>query len=727
MLASTSAVAFLAGGASGALAQAQAPDATASASADAAKPALEEIVVTGERNNKYGTDVVQAGSFRGAKTLDTPLTVSVITSAVLKSQQAIDLIDALRNTAGVTSSSGSPAVYNNLNIRGITVDTRSNFKLDGSLNALSSVAFPLEDKDRVEVLKGASALYYGFSNPSGIVNMTMKRPTENMLLNVTEFGDSHGGAGGAVDFGDTWQTGIGRFGARINGVYADQDLGIKYVKGHRYLIAGAFDYKPTSKLTLTMDVERFEKDIVEPASFRYTTLPTSTPANPYPKIVIPPLRNPKDNFGPNWATNDASETNLLGKANYKISSAWNLSAFVGQSRLHRIRFLPQFAPNASNPTATGLGTLTVSPQNSVFKNVNYAAELAGVVDLGPFKNELLVGASRGIKDSHTPIAVKKNFTNYNYLNPVFLPNPHLVPGTTADTTRIDDIGYYFFDRINFHDWFQVLGGVRKSDYTESNLTQNKQTFHANPLSYSYGAVLKPTKWASVYGTYIQGLETTPPAPTNATNQNQQLPPTKSSQREAGVKLEPWTGLLFQAAYFDIRRGSAYLRGDNVYVIDGRARYRGEEVSLTGNVTKDLSVILSATKLSAKQISGAPTSIIGGVFSPTAVGKRIEGTPKVTASLAAEYSLGKLIEGLSISGGVYYVGNQAINALNEAFVPAYTTYDLGASYTRAVANHPVTFRVNGQNITNKRYYVSTTGSTLAENLPSTIKFSVSTSF
>src|ERR1700755_1118506 len=59
------------------------------------RPALEEIIVTGERNNKFGTDVVQAGSFRGAKTLDTPLTVSVISSAVLESQQAVELIDAL--------------------------------------------------------------------------------------------------------------------------------------------------------------------------------------------------------------------------------------------------------------------------------------------------------------------------------------------------------------------------------------------------------------------------------------------------------------------------------------------------------------------------------------------------------------------------------------------------------------------------------------------------------
>src|SRR6185312_17563629 len=76
-------------------------------------PVLEEVVVTGARNNQFGTDVVQAGSFRGANALDVPLTVSVIPSAVLQSQQAITLMDALRNTAGVSSTGVGPVAYDN--------------------------------------------------------------------------------------------------------------------------------------------------------------------------------------------------------------------------------------------------------------------------------------------------------------------------------------------------------------------------------------------------------------------------------------------------------------------------------------------------------------------------------------------------------------------------------------------------------------------------------------
>jgi iron complex outermembrane receptor protein len=690
---------------------------------------LEEIVVTADRKNSFSADLVQAGSFRGARQLDTPLTISVVTSAVLKSQQAVDLIDAMRNTAGVTSSGVGPAVYNNVNIRGIAVDTRSNFRLNGSLPILSSIAFPLEDKDRVEVLKGASALYYGFSNPSGIVNLTMKRPTLSPLFDTTLFGDSHGGAGAAVDLGNTWD----KFGARVNAVYANVDTGVKYANGHRYLLSGAFDYRPTDNLTLTLDVETFRKRIVEPGIFRFTTIPTPTVANPYPSITLPPLVSAKSNFGPSWAYNDAQETNALLKGVWKINEAWSLTADVGQSDLERDRQQSQLNP--TNYT-TGAGQLTINQQNSHFRTTNMRAELAGTFATGPFVHELLIGTSHAVKDAFSPIAIKalcpgatptspRITCAQNFFNPVPIPQT-AIPLFNADTNRIEDTGYYLFDRVKYGEWLQLLGGVRKSDYEESDHTTGVTTFKAKPTSYSAGIVVKPKPWASLYATYIEGLETTPPAPTTAVNANQQIAPTTSTQKEYGLKIEPRRGLLFQAAYFDIDRGSTYVNGANVYVLDGRARYRGEEFSLTGEVTPELSLFASATFLEAKQISGAPT-VLTPTFSPTAVGKRIEATPKTTASVAAEYKLTRFVEGLSVTGAVYYVGNQAVNSLNQAFIPSYTTFDLGVAYSHEIYDHPTTFRINGQNITSKKYWASTGGLFLAESLPSTIKFSVSTSF
>ena len=62
---------------------------------------LEEVVISADRRKSFGADLVQAGTFRGAALIDTPLTVSVLPRELLEAQQATRLYDALRNTAGV--------------------------------------------------------------------------------------------------------------------------------------------------------------------------------------------------------------------------------------------------------------------------------------------------------------------------------------------------------------------------------------------------------------------------------------------------------------------------------------------------------------------------------------------------------------------------------------------------------------------------------------------------
>jgi iron complex outermembrane receptor protein len=222
------------------------------------------------------------------------------------------------------------------------------------------------------------------------------------------------------------------------------------------------------------------------------------------------------------------------------------------------------------------------------------------------------------------------------------------------------------------------------------------------------------------------LETTPAAPTTATNAGAVLPATKSRQIEGGVKVEPWKGLLLQAAYFDINRGSTFVDATNTYVQDGRATYKGFEFSATGELTQNWSLYASALFLKAKQATGAPTRTTP-TFVPTVVGLRIESTPKRTFSLSSEYRFEEWFPGVAVTGAVYYTGNQAINSVNSAFIPSVTLFDMGLSYKREVYGYMTTFRLNGQNITDKNYFGSTGASIIAKGTPRTIKFSVGTEF
>jgi iron complex outermembrane receptor protein len=283
------------------------------------------------------------------------------------------------------------------------------------------------------------------------------------------------------------------------------------------------------------------------------------------------------------------------------------------------------------------------------------------------------------------------------------------------------------------DWLQVLAGVRKANYTETNLDAGAITFEDSPTSISYGVVVKPWRWMSIYGTYIEGLESTPGAPITATNFGATFPATHSTQHEAGIKIEPQPGLLIQAAYFNIERDSAFTNGANVYVLDGRARFRGAEFSVTGEPLPDWSLYATGQFLDARQIAGADTLIatnpMTGVVTvvPTVVGRRIENTPELTFSLASEYRLSGLLPGFSVNGAVYYVGGRAVNQYNQAFIPGYTLFDIGAAYAGTVNRYKTTIRLAAQNIADRRYFSSTGASIVAQGPPRMVKFSVTTLF
>lgn len=713
-------------------------------------PVLDEIVVTADRT---GTELVQVGSFRGAKQLDTPLTIAVIPRDVLDTQQATSLLDALRNTAGVTTSQTAPTVYNNLAIRGIDVENRGNYRLNGTLPIINLTDLPLEDKERVEALKGASALYYGFTTPSGIINLTMKRPTQDPLLAMKIFGNSHGRVGGHVDFGGT--TGI--LGYRINAVYDRPDPGIDHTRGTRTLIAGSFDIKPTDNLTIQLDGEHIFKKVNEPGIYRFVSVPTATPTNLNPEIAIPDLIDPSTNFGPDWAFNRTEATNLLGKAIWKFSPAWEIVASAGISQLQRARHFNNLDPNNPNtdPTTGPVGEfpLSISYQPvAKFKNQNYRLEIAGAFDTFGIEHELLIGGSINVRANRSSASTAQTcfYSGTGALLGAGFPTTPIPAGATRQTcrqsitdphpipqlgepgaaennpTQITDKGLFLFDRMKITEWLQVLGGVRISDYQEKRLDTGVKTFSASPVSLSFGAVIKPVESVSIYGTYIEGLESTPGAPTTANNPNVQLPPSASTQYEAGVKWEPWRGFLFQAAYFDIKRDSAVINGDNLWVKDGRSSYKGVELSATGNVTPDWSIYGSALFLDAEYSSGAPTRLTPTI-APTIVGNRIENAPKKTFSLATEYRFTDMLPGFSINGAVYYTGNRAINSRNQGFIPAFTLFDLGAGYSTDIAGTETTFRVSAENITGKRYWASTGGLLLSQGAPSTVKFSIETKF
>lgn len=698
---------FFCGAALGALAAATPAAATASETETAAAVAVEtgtahvgeapvdEIVVTGDRRG-FGAALVQVGTFRGARLIDVPLTVNVVPQELLKAQAATGLFEALRNTAGVSRSQLNGATYDNVAIRGILVENRTSYRLNGSLPVINLVDLPLENKERVEVLKGVGALYYGFAPPSGIVNLVTKRPTASDLSTLSAFVTDRGATNVHADISRR----VGAVGVRINAAAGLVETGVRRFDGARQLVSLAADWQPSDRLSFRFDAEHVHKDVTEPSAIQL--LPAVAGV-----IKLPPIPDPRDNIGDEELRYDASATNLLARADFRLSDALAITVEGGQAVTTRDRDFSQL--EAYNLT-TGEGRLRVfQTRGQRFRNRNARAEAAAAFSTGPVSHALIAGVTGNWRFQNGR-SNRISLLAQNLFAPRDLVLSALDAATLATSPlNIRDLGAYVVDRATIGP-VQILAGLRYSDYrSRARSAAGVETrFELDKWTPSVGLLIKPDRDLTLYATYLEGLEEGGTAPANSANANDVLAPAISRQYEAGIKGELGRSLVFQLAAFQVTRPSAFTDpADNRFKLAGSARYRGVEGSLTGELTPQLSLYASGQYLDAETRRAV---------NPLLEGRRPENTPEYTGSLFAEYRPAGLA-GLAIGAGAFYVGERAVNNFNQAFVDGYTTYSASLRY--AIDGGPE-LQINADNLTGKRYYSAAGNGLLGVGLPRQVK-------
>jgi iron complex outermembrane receptor protein len=261
---------------------------------------LQAVKVTAARADGFAPKTVEAGSFRGADIMDVPSTVNVVTREVLELQAAGGLYDALRNTAGVTRQQNGGETWDQLVIRGIAVENRTNYRLNGSLPIMNFSQVPMEDKERVEVLKGATALYYGFTSPAGVVNFVTKRAGAKPVSTVGMMVDQNGSAVATADvarrFGEQ-QVACASTRPAARWVLMD-NVG----NGNRKFASAALDWRVNARLLLKADLEYDQRRVTEQAGI-------ALPAAVNGVIALPVAVDPKRLIGPDWAKFDATTKN----------------------------------------------------------------------------------------------------------------------------------------------------------------------------------------------------------------------------------------------------------------------------------------------------------------------------------------------------------------------------------------------------------------------------------
>ncbi|MBU2892030.1 TonB-dependent receptor [Colwellia sp. D2M02] len=666
------------------------------------KNTLETIVITTDRPRSFAANYVQAGTFRNSRVLDTALTTSILTKELLEAQQASSLADAVRNTAGVSYAQINTAIYSNLAIRGIRLENNTNYRLNGVLPLSNYIQMPLENKDRVEVLKGASGLYYGFGSPSGVINLVTERAYENKVT-AEAFASNHGSLGVNVDIEKTFDNS----GVRINLVTANEDLGVDRSSGDRHFASIGYDLSLSESLRFEFDGEYISRDITEQTEYYLL-------ANSDGEITLPPLLEPSTNHGAEWFKAEAESYNLLGSLTYDFSEFWQGTFAAGRSYSINTRRYSSFYGFDIDSGSGGKVALSTFPETE-YDNKVVDIKLSGGFNTGDIFHQVIAGGSLNTSNAVIPEKVKQGAWSQDLYHPENIAAVDTPQRTVKNEIDKEQKGLYLATHSQITQWLALTLGYRYTDYKNESFTSD---YYDKIGSLSGSILIQPTENLTLYASYIEGLEEGGLAQGIAKNAGEVLPAAVSEQQEVGLKYQSEQGLFFTAAYFDIDRVSAFIDPvTNYFVQDGRAVYQGVEVSASGELTDNLSLMVNATYIHAQQ---EKTS------SELLTSKRIENTPEHTASVFIKYNMPS-IEGLSVTAGAFYTGDRAVDALNSAFADSYTLFDIGANYQTMLLNHQVEFSLYGQNITNEKYWAATGSRLLAQGLPGTIKLTMSIQF
>lgn len=670
---------------------------TASSATAADAPTLDTVTVT-TRNAATATS--SAAGFGDEEVLRTPAAIRLIDAQTLADHHVRRMSDVIQLDASATDSYNAIGYWDYVTLRGFVLDGRYNYRRDG-LPISAETALGLENRERIELLKGTSGIQAGTSAPGGLVNHVIKRPTERNLRTARLEANSHGNLLGHVDLGGRLGTDRA-IGYRLNVAAEQMKNHVPGANGHRELVALAADWrlKPGSLLEIELEHSRRSQPGVPGLSLTGNTLPAP---NPYTNINRQPWSQPGVMSG------------LTGSVRYEqaINTDWSWQAQLSRQSLKADDFLAY--PYGCYAAAT---------------DTYYADRYCpnGDFDLYDFRSlderrvtEALQWQTRGKLSTawathHLTAGIQRNrYTERG--NPqadnndaVGTGNLYSLPALPANATFRDpytnrserSTELFVYDHIAWTSALSTWVGLRHSRLERDSIrtdgtraTSYQQSFTTPWLALAWQ--FRPDY--TVYASTGQGVESeVAPGRNRYTNAGQPLAPLKSKQWELGVKTARASGSA-SATVFGITRpragdaGACDVAGSCTRRADGDDRHTGLEVT-TQRRLGAFSVDGSIMWLSAQRR--------GSSISPELNGQRPTNVPARVARVGLAYAVAG-VPGLSLQSMVSHEGRR--NVLPDASVklPSWTRLDLGLKYQTRLAGQPATWRMGIQNVLNRRYF------------------------
>lgn len=338
---------------------------------------LSPFIVSTENDSGYRATNSISGTRLDTAIKDTPMPIEVITRQFIDDTGATDLRQALKYSSGVIlttqndlSNSGAnayqgPGGVNNpegatantnsvqIKLRGFVTD---NTLRDGFIRQNSTDAVNI---DRVEVVRGPAALFYGTGNFGGVVNYLVKRPSEKRSSSVDVSVGTDAFYRGQFDTTGPI-TADKHLTYRVTGALQSTEDSTDYFQEHHYFVSPALMWTPTSKTQLYADFEYGEQEINGTGARQLRSVADvgiNNDQNEHGGLYTPPGADPRSyrvTGGDTYQNSQASNTELKLTQeivkNLNFLLGYNYSTYNAQSRDVQAQLFTNVGPAALRQT-----------------------------------------------------------------------------------------------------------------------------------------------------------------------------------------------------------------------------------------------------------------------------------------------------------------------------------------------------------------------------------------
>ena len=599
----------------------------------------------------------------------------VSTPALAQSRADENAVTQAEDAFGFSVGRESLGIYDADNARGFSPSAAGNLRIDG-LYFAPVVGLPglLVESQSIKV--GLSAQGYPFAAPSGIVDMSLRRPDDTPGASVIVSADSYGTGSGEMSGSLPLTSGL--------------SLGVGLNGGRTHFADGTRNWYHTETLVGRWQPARGVE--VVPFWSAFTDIddnssPVYIPAGPF----LPPIPRAGHFVGPWWNGINRTHFNYGALTAIRLSDGWQLRAGLFRSIRH-LRNGYTYLFDEIDPDGVGHRTMFVNPEANN-RGVSGEVRLTRTLTEGPRLHTIHVSL-RGRNASREYGGEDEiDLGTGSIFEDIDTPRPAFEFGEQShDRVRQWIYGVAYDGR--WRGAGELSFGISKTAYRKTSETPDLTLVsRASPLLYNATLTLLPLRGVAVYGGYSRGFEENGSPPSNAANRNDALPAILTRQVDGGVRVEINPRLKAVAGLFDLSRPYFGFDQGNRYVQIGTTRSRGAEFSLSGNLTDRLAVVAGGVLLSPR-VEADPSA-------SGEIGARPVGIPSHIFSVDANWDAALLVPGLSFDAALSHRGRTPATTDNVVELPARAQLDLGTRYRFTVGRTRATARFQLANVFNAR--------------------------